>query len=81
MTNTSDDEYEYRETGMWVDGELVPVVAALRKPQQRRELPPLPVFEPCRRGCPDGECYCGEPMLSDFPLSDEDENGREGDYE
>ena len=79
MTNTN-DEYEYRETGMWVDGELVPVVAAIRRPQKRGPLPPLPVFESCTRSCPDGECYCAEPMVRDYLFPDGDGDWA-GDYE
>lgn len=63
------DEYEIRETTT-VDGmgHIVPVVAMLRRPAPA--APPAPILMPestgCERGCPLGECYHGEPFLSDF---------------
>lgn len=81
MTNI-DDEFGYRETTMiGGDGEIHHVVVRLERPRSMPSMPPLPKVERCTRGCPDGECYCAEPMISDFMFPDGDGNGWEGDYE
>ncbi|MGX9891177.1 hypothetical protein [Streptomyces sp. NPDC002276] len=78
----SSDEYEYRETTvLGTGGEIAAAVVAISKPKRPGPLSPLPEFEGCTRGCPEGECYCGEPMTRDFLFPDGDENGWEGDYE
>jgi hypothetical protein len=81
MTSTSDPgddgyEYEFRETTTWdPDHGIVPVLVRLAKPRPRRPLPPLPDPGSCTRNCPEGECYCGEPLVSDFLFPDGDEWG------
>ncbi|MFD4904981.1 hypothetical protein [Kitasatospora purpeofusca] len=67
----SDDAVEVRETGVWIDGEIVPAVVVIRRPEPAGTPPPLPTFDPCHHGCPEGECHCGEPMLADFADLDE----------
>lgn len=62
-----DDQYVYRETTTMDDqGRIVPVMARLPKPHPAPA--PLPPLTPslCEKGCPEGECYHGEPLSSDF---------------
>lgn len=60
------DEYEVRVTNVWGPDGLVPAVVRTRKPSP--PPPPLPPVLPsrCEKGCPEGECYHGEPFWGDF---------------
>lgn len=82
MTDTSDeDEYDYREANVYgPGGELRAAVIRTPTPRTPAPLPSLPKFEPCRRGCPDGECCCAEPMVGDFLFPDGDGDWA-GDYD
>lgn len=39
---------------------MVVIISAAREDQDMRRSEPV-----CRRGCPDGECYCAEPSYGD----------------
>ncbi|MEU9041488.1 MULTISPECIES: hypothetical protein [unclassified Kitasatospora] len=66
--------YELLAGGVWVDGEVVPAVIRIQRPAPLPSQPPLPNLGRCAgtRDCIGGECYCAEPMLSDFMFPDGD---------